>query len=207
MLPGNILSSQLEYATFIPPDDILVDGTVDYELGGVGLSDASQGLQVQVWTARITGTPGFPGTAVTVEAPNTPATQLFAMDGISEISLAFDQNMKPFIAFVASGVAQFWWYDATLPGTRFTTLPVGSTSPKCTLDDKRPLENLLGTTDILVVYLLTDNLYFRMQRDRYTVEYLLYSDVSARLISPRVNKVAMNNVDRVQFLLYGSLYP
>lgn len=207
MLPDHVLSSTLVYGNYLYPDYLYTDGLVDYEMGGVGLSDASTGLLVQVWTATLVGVPGEAGTAVHVSAPNTPDTLLFQRDGITEISLAFDQNMRPFIAFVAAGQATFWWYDATLPGARFTDLPTGSSSPKCTLDDKRPLETLAGTSDILLAYIRTDNLYYREQRDRYTVEYLLSADLSTKLIAPKVRKLGMNDVSRVQFYLYGSLLP
>lgn len=207
MLPGHVLSSQLKYGAYLYPDYLYTDGLVDYEMGGIGLSNATTGLLVQVWTATLVGIPGDAGTAVYVSAPNTPNTLLFQRDGITEISLAFDQNMKPFIAFVAAGQATFWWYDATLPGQKFTDLPVGSSSPKCTLDDKRPLQTLAGTSDILITYIKGDNLYYREQRDRYTVEYLLSSDLSTKLLAPRIGKLAMTTVDRVQFYLYGSLLP
>lgn len=207
MLPGHVLSTTLQYGNFLYPDYLYTDGLVDYELGGKGLSDASTGLMVQVWTATLVGVPGEAGTSVHVSAPNTPDTLLFQRDGITEISLAFDQNMKPFIAFVAAGQATFWWYDATLPGQKFTDLPVGSSSPKCTLDDKRNLQTLAGTSDILITYIKDDNLYYREQRDRYTIEYLLKADLSTLLLAPRVGKLAMANKERVQFYLYGSLLP
>jgi len=207
MLPDHTLSTTLIYGNYLYPDYLYTDGLIDYELGGIGLSNATSGLMVQVWTATLVGVPGDVGTSVYVSAPNTPDTFLFQMDGITEISLSFDQNMRPFVAFVAAGVAQFWWYDATLPGQRFTLLPVGSTSPKCTLDDKRPLETLVGSSDILITYIKDDNLYYREQRDRYTIEYLLKADLSTLLLAPRVGKLAMTNKDRVQFYLYGSLLP
>lgn len=207
MLPNHTLSTSLIYGNYLYPDYLYTDGLVDYELGGIGLSNATSGLMVQVWTATLAGIPGEAGTAVYVSAPNTPSTLLFQRDGITEISLAFDQNMKPFIAFVAAGQATFWWYDATLPGQKFTDLPVGSSSPKCTLDDKRSLQTLVGTSDILITYIKDDNLYYREQRDRYTVEYLLKADLSALLLAPKVGKLAMTNKERVQFYLYGSLLP
>lgn len=206
MMPGNVLSSKLVYGGFLPPDDLPDDPLVDYEMGGVGISDASTGLLVQVWTAALHGEPGEAGTSVWLSASNTPETQLFQMDGITEISLAFDQNMHPFIAFVAAGVAQFYWYDATVPAYKFTELPEGSTSPKCTLDDKRPMGTLTAESDILVGYILEDTLYIRMQRDRYDTQYPLLADLSTKLFNPVLVKVAMSKVERCQFMLKGSLF-
>jgi hypothetical protein len=207
VIPTNALSTSVVFGRFLSPDNLPVDDTVDYELGGVGLSDASQGLMYQTWTAYISGTIGDPGTAVYIKAPNTADQLLFSLDGLTAISLAFDQNMHPFIAYTASGVSGFWWYDATIPGQIFTDLPVGSSVSKCSLDDKREVATLTGTSDILIVYIRTDNLYYRQERDRYLTERILLADVSTHLIAPRVGKVGMTEVGRVQFYLYGSLLP
>lgn len=184
-----------------------MDDLVDSELGGVGLSDPSAGLTYQVWTAQLVGIPGEVGTGVSVSAPNNPDQILFMLDGLKAISLSFDQNMHPFIAYATVSGAGIWWYDATLPGQKFTSLSAGSSVPKCTLDDKRNLSTLTGTSDILVAYIRDDNLYYVQERDRYATERILLADVSNYLLAPRVGKVGMTDVSRVQFYLYGSLLP
>lgn len=207
MIPTNALSTTLVYGRFLSPDNLPISDLVDSELGGIGLSDPSQGLMYQVWTASLVGIPGEVGTSVTIEAPNTPTQLLFALDGLIAISLSFDQNMHPFIAYATVSGAGIWWYDATLPGQKFTALPAGSSVPKCSLDDKRPLATLTSSSDILVAYIRDDNFYYRQERDRYLTERLLLPDVSTYLLAPKVGKVGMTNVGRVQFYLYGSLLP
>jgi hypothetical protein len=206
MMPNNALSSSLVFGLFLPPDDIEASAIVDYEMGGVGISDATEGLLVQVWTANLIGNPGEVGTSVWISAPNTPSTLVFAEDGISEISLTFDQNMHPVIAYFAAGRAKLRWYDATIPGYSIITFPDGAKAPKCTLDDKRPLATLTASSDILVAYIYADDLIMRMQRDRFTIDYTLMVNLSDHIANPSVLKDAMNNVDRVQFMLSGSLY-
>lgn len=206
MMPGGVLSTTPVISGFLPPDNLPSSNTADYEMGGVGLSNATQGLLVQVWTAWLDGNPGEVGTSVWISSPNTADTQLFAMDGITEISLTFDQNMHPVIAFVAAGVAQLWWYDATIPGYSFLPLEAGAKSPKCSLDDKRPLATLTATSDIILAYVLDDNLYSRIQRERYVTRHLLYLGLSAIIANPSVVKDAMSDVTRLQFMLSGTLY-
>src|SRR5690606_35250660 len=69
----------------------------DWELGGVALNDPSQGLSVKVWHAFATHDHDTDVVTVWVEAPGVPATELFSGIGITEIALAFDQNMNPFV--------------------------------------------------------------------------------------------------------------
>lgn len=207
MIPGNTISSTLEYASYLSPDNLEVSDTLDYELGGVGINNPADGLEYQTWTLRVVPTGGILDPVdIKLSAPNTPEFTLFSDVGISAASLAFDQNMQPFVAFVQNGNAKFRWYDATVPAFVVTDLPAGSTTPKCTLDDKRALQTRLGSSDIILAYIRTDNLYFRAERDRYTVEYLLLGDLSTKIIAPRLVKTGMNGVHRLQFFLQGALY-
>ncbi len=206
MMPNNALSTTVMFAPFLAPDDIPADPTIDYEMGGIGLSDADQGLLIQVWTATLVGTPGDFGTSVWISAPNTPSTQLFAYDGISEISLAFDQNMHPCIAFMAAGRARIWWYNATIPGYEFVLLADGAKSPKATLDDKRPLATLTASSDIIVAYIYAGDLMMVIQRERFLTPHTLMVNVDQVVINPSVNKIAMTKNNRVQILIAGNLY-
>lgn len=205
MIPQNSISSPTLPAQFVSPGDIPIDATFAYELGGVALSDPSQGLMVQTWKVEIITRLDGSGDAVISSATQSPLV-LFNLPAFTEISLAFDQNMKPFVAYVSQGNPGFWWFDATLPGTRFTALPVGSTTPRCTLDDKRPQEIAGGLSDIILTYILSGNLYFRAQRDRYTVEYLLYPALNTKVVNPQINKVCMNLQYRLQWEIHGALY-
>lgn len=204
MIPQHSISSVILPEPFLPPGDLPVLPTFDYELGGIGLSDPSQGLMVQTWKVEIVDLGNGTGNAVISSTTQAPLV-LFNLPDLTEISLAFDQNMKPFVAYVSQGNAGFWWYDATLPGTRFTALPIGAITPRCTLDDKRGTVISLGLSDIIICYILNGNLYFRAQRDRYTIEYVLYTSFPT-VGSPKINKVCMNLQYRLQWEIHGALY-
>lgn len=204
MIPNNSLSLVVEYSNYLYPDNLSITNTTDYELGGIGLNDTSQGLEVQAWFLQITGTPT--SNNVVISAANWPATTLFSLPSITEVSLAFDQNMNPFIAYVSQGNPFFYWFDATVPGYKHTAMPAGATSPRCTLDDKRPISTLLGTSDIILAYIKNNNLYFMQQRDRYTVEYVLQTNLNTYISNPYLYKVGMNDKYRLQFQINGQLY-
>lgn len=159
----------------------------DYEMGGVGISDPSEGLQVQLWTAR------YDGTSVLLSAPNTPESVLFARPGIEQIALAFDTNMAPFVAFQDAGGVAHWWFDPAQSGHVISPyLPAGCHSPRCTLDDKRYLTD--ATRDIILAYLRDGNLYYRQQRDNYGIERLLRAGALQMFVA-----VGMNRKNSLQF--------
>lgn len=186
MMPDNVLSSEAVFANWLVPDDIKRTLTVDREYGGIALRDATHGLDYQVWTLVTDGT------NVNISAEDIPEVTLFSGTSITEVSLAFDQNMNPFVAFVDNGQAKFWWFDTFVGHQVFTNL--AGSSPRAALDDKRSLEN--GTSDIILAYIHNNNLCFRMQRDRYGVEYTLKTAVNATL-----GRIGMNVKNRLQFEL------
>lgn len=204
MIPNHSLSTVPMVSAFQYPDNIPVYNTTDYQLGGIGLSDPSEGLEVQVWFLEISGP--VTNNNIVVSAPNTQPIILLSAPNVTEVSLAFDENMKPAVAYVSQGNPYFWWYDATIPGYAIIDLPAGITNPRCTLDDKRPTEINLGLSDIILAYLNNGSLCYRQQRDRYTIEYVLYNDINVLIPSPVLNKVGMNTIERLQFQIFGNLY-
>ena len=193
MIVGHVLSSQVMPGAILSPDNGEVSPVLEYELGGIGLNDVTEGLRYQTWTARLSYKAGRRANGIFLSAPNTEEFLLYSASKITEFSFTFDQNMNPFLAFMQDGVAKFRWWDPTIPGYTVTSLPAGSHGPKCALDDKRKLET--GTSDILLCYCRDGNLYYREQRDRYGVEYLLKSGVIGDCIL-----VAMMNTNRVRIV-------
>jgi hypothetical protein len=171
VIPNNRLSSSQVVQAFLPPDDLFdyCVPIVDYERGGVGLNNPSQGLNVQTWRLR-----WFRGDFL-IDSTSNPAvgTQLlFSTEGsVSEVGLAFDQNMAPSVAYVEDGIGKFRWYDTNLLAWVTTILGSGVRSPRAALDDKRTRQTLLS--DILLFYIRDGSLYYRQQRDRFDVERFL----------------------------------
>lgn len=161
MIPELRLSSTPVPAALLLPDP-QPSSTQSRALGGVALSDPSQGLNVQAWEATTDGATVF------IEAPNYPRQSLFTSSGITEVSLAFDQNMRPFVAFVDAGGPKFRWFDPTDSTTKVTPLPVDAINPRCCLDDFR--SGQVAASDIILAYVRSGFLFFVAQRDRYLIE-------------------------------------
>lgn len=196
-MPDNALSMEVIKGHYIGTNDIAPSKLVAYELGGIGLNDPSQGLMVQLWKVYARDTKVF----ITSELHPSDILLFERGDIITEVSLAFDQNMRPFVAFVQGegelATTWFWWYDTAVSQQVFTQL-VDARSPRATLDDKRKMQSL--SSDIILAYVKNNNLYMRQQRERFEVEYLLYEGINGSLV-----KVGMSDKNRVQFLLDSSL--
>jgi hypothetical protein len=187
-LPGNVLSTTQRPAPFLSPDDRVRTDLTDFELGGVALNDASQGSEVQAWAL----TYADPDIIVTPETIGDPST-VIQVAGCTEISLAFDQNMQPLIAYVVGGQAKFYWFDSLLEDFTTSDLEANALSPRCGLDDKRFLQT--GTSDVILAYILDTKLVYRQQRDRYGIVRELYGGLD----NETLYTVGMNTGNQFQF--------
>jgi hypothetical protein len=181
MMPGNALATDSPSSSFLSPDTLgRGDGLEDYETGGVALSDASQGLMVATWRCRFLA--GSNEIRIGKE-PYSSETPILSASGVTEVSLAFDQNMRPAIAFMEVGQAKLYWYDPIVEEQVTTVLAADITSMFLTMDDKRAPATTLNINDILLFYVRGTSLYYRQQRDRFTIERFLtiLMDPSARL--------------------------
>lgn len=188
MIPDNRLSDIDRSAQFSArvrgPGELLTD----YEVGGVALQDASQGLLVKLWTLR------YEDGDMLLSADGVPETVLFSRPGVEQIGLAFDNNMSPFVAFQDAGGVAYWSFDTAQQQFVISDyLPVGCHDPRCTLDEKREL--LDQYRDIILAYLRDGNLYYRQQRDNYGIERQLDPGPFVSLVA-----VGMNRKNSLQFL-------
>lgn len=189
MMPQNALSATAVQAPLVEPANSITTPLIDVEMGGAGLADVSAGLRDRLWTAR------YEAGEVIVSADGVPDTVLFNRPGIVELSLAFDQSMNPFVAFTDAGGSAYWWFDTQLGQQVISAyLPAGSVNLRCTMDDKRVSQ--LSNNDIILAYMRGGSLYYRQQRDRFGVEYLLEPAAGGQLVN-----VGMNVGNRLQFRL------
>ena len=99
-------------------------------------------------------------------------TEILKAPKITEIDLTFDQNMRPCVAFVSDSIPKLYWYDTKIGDFNITTFS-GILSPRVSLDDKRDFN--ISNSDIIFAYIKNNGLYYRQQRERFTVEHLLKS--------------------------------
>ena len=185
MLPDFYLSTTAVPGPFLYPDDLDPEPLKDYEYGGVALRDSSQGSRVKVWTVELVGDD------VTIYAADVSPAVQFNRSGITEVRLAFDQNMNPCVAFMQAGQLVLWWYDSLAMTQVFTEFD--GTSPKVCQDDKRPTQG--GACDIIFTYLRDGSLYYRAQRERFLTERLLGAIPPGYFFK----RFGMNTVNRLQW--------
>ena len=111
---------------------------------------------------------------------------LFTRAGITQIALAFDQLMSPFVAFQDSNGVAYWWFNPATSQMEFSSYLATAQYPRATLDDTRALAG--GWSDIILSYMRGNDLYYRQQRDNYAVERLLQSDAGSALMDMRMGK-------------------
>jgi len=186
------ISSVVFQAAFLAPDSGDISASVSLERGGVALNDASLGRLVQDWRAWIEG-----GTTIKVAPLPSLVPETVLVSGgvnITAVSVAFDSNMQPAVAYLEDGLLKLRWFDILLPGFRTDSF-AGCAYGKLSSDDKRAGQE--GASDVIFAYLRAGNLYWREQRDRYLVE---------RLVGPapagfKLQTVGMNAIGRLQFKL------
>lgn len=171
---------------FVEGTDNLYRLERDIELGGVGLSDPSQGLEVKYWTVETDGTD------ITIYADDVPPVVVYTGVNITEVNLAFDSNMNYFVAFVEGNQAKYKWFDSVLGDFTVTSLGATDTTPRCTLDDKRAFN---PDKDIILAYVRSDVLYARYQGDRYGIEYTLANLPT----NHKLLKIGINDKGRLQY--------
>lgn len=152
-------------APFIPPKDIPTIRTESLSIGGIGLSDISQGRNYQVWRLRVSED----SSSLLLSSATYPETSVISDVDIEECSLSFDQNMAPVYAWVSLGQAKYRWYDSRISG--FTTTNLVGRSPYLIMDDNRAISNSIS--DVTLFYINAGNLCYRIQREFYETEHII----------------------------------
>jgi|GEM_PF-2918932 len=121
-------------------------------------------------------------------------SELFTPITCVSLSAAFDQLGKPLVFFDTGSDLRLWWYDPELSEHTKTIFGVG-TNPFATFDLKYAVD--IATSDILLFYIRDGDIYYRQQRDRYSIEY-------TTPVTPYVNNLlqADMSVDYRMQLLY-----
>jgi hypothetical protein len=193
-LPSNEISVVPQYAPFLEPDSEDTRLYDSLEEGGVAINDATQGRLVNAWRCWIEG-----GTSVRVgiEPDPEPGTELFVGVAIDAVSLAWDSNMAPTIAYRDEGVWKLRWYNSLTEAFQIDSYPT-VTSARVSTDDKRETQE--GASDVIFAYTIGEApdgvLYWRQQRDRYLTEYTV--GAAGRQL---LRTVGMNAGNRLQFEL------
>lgn len=188
-LPENNLSHRPIYGAFLVPDK--AEQLVDFEWGGVDLLDTSQGLQVYIWKCY------YRDNWICIEN-DVVKHQLINVENVKSLSLSFDFNMHPTIAYTTENVAKqisafLYWYDTAQAAQITTEYGTAYLTPQVSLDDHRLHQS--ANSDIIFAYIKSGNLFYRQQRDRFLVERLLQENVGG----VDLTQIGMTTKNRFQF--------
>lgn len=180
MLPKDIIT-ETEAQDFLPPRGEESTLTESLESGGIALNDPSEEFTYS-WMGYVEG-----GEVLVkrVDDELTPATTLFSVSGeVTELSLTFDQNMRPTVAYVEDGVSKLYWYNTSEEKSITTVFNVKN--PRVSLDDKRRFN--IVNSDIIFAYINDSGvLAYRLQRERYSKEHVLALEPSDTPIKGLIN--------------------
>lgn len=194
MMPDNELSTTPRPARFFGARSGATSKTIDYEDGGKAIQDTSEGLLYQKWRARLFNA-GKTDAHVLLDAREVPEFVWLTVPGMTEISFTFDQSMRPTVVYVAGGQAYLSWFDSVENAYVTTALAADVITPRVSMDDKRYVgSNGYQVSDVILAYIRNGNLYYRQQRDRYTIERLLETGVTPLI------KIGINRGLRLQFM-------
>lgn len=185
MLPDNQLSTIPIPADFILP--LRRDYLIDREWGGVAIQDTSQGLKVVIWECFYNEETNYICIKRQDQSQIYPIIEAF---NVTVVGLAFDQNMRVQLCYVEDGVVKHYWYDVNSSGMVTTTYPAAK-CPCISLDDTRFRQS--SNSDIIFAYQIEDQSFYRLQRERYTIERPLITDMRGELY-----QIGMNTGNRFQ---------
>ena len=142
--------------------DPKISRVYDCEDGPKAIRDTSGGMAYQRW--RIWIEQG----RIYLDADNQPRTLLREGVGITDVSLAFNQNADLHYTWVEEDICYLLYFDSLTNSTQVMTIGKVYT-PKITLDDKRQTQTQIS--DVILTYIKDGYVYYRYQRDRFEVEY------------------------------------
>lgn len=194
MIPESIPSSSPQYSDWLYDYPTAYDPLVAYEWGGVAIEDVSQGLGSHLWELTYDSDTGD----VKRNRVGQLAQTVFNAANLVRLGLSFDQNMHPCYVWESGvdGYVNLIFYDVSV-GAEATLQITGITSPCITLDDKR--RDAADTSDIIFAYIRDGNIYYRQQRDRFTIERVLGSVNPTEIIT----RIGMSQGGRLLMELQG----
>ena len=165
MFTDNLFSSKVVAAELLRPDEHDPEYIRDYERGGVALRETVAGINKKEWEffikdrtifGKITGTDkSFP---------------IITGKGFTEVVGSFDRNMNPVLVYYADNAYHFYWFDTVTNNYVTEELTSDVTSPRLCHDDKR--DEALVYSDVILTYIKDTKLIYRLQRDRFTLNYI-----------------------------------
>lgn len=188
MIPNDEFTEEPIPGKFVTPYNLPVSPLSRSCRGGIALNDASKGRDYQnwfVWYEVLTGTIKFGPEAIPMVA-----TGSIVRPGVLQLSMAFDNNMNPVLAWIDASGGHVRYFSAATQNYVTVDVP-GATSCLVVVDDIRAYSNTLS--DVVFAYTIPTGLWYSYQRNNYANP--LQASTSVRLL----RRMGMNEFNRLQF--------
>lgn len=172
MIPAQTFIVPPMPAPFQPPEPANGAPLVDRVWGGETLYDGAPGRHIKLWVAE------WALDVVSIRPDGGTVEWTCPAPGATQISIAFDNNMNPVVAYQASGQSMLDYFS-TLSSDRDTLIIPGTTSCMVRVDDDRRTFN--SSSDVIFAYTTGSECFWRTQRDRYEVSRKV-GDTTKRII-------------------------
>ena len=165
MFTDNLFSSKVVAAELLRPDEHDPEFVRDYERGGLALRETSGGINQKQWMFFIEG--------MTIYAKIMDTEDKFPVlsgKNFKEVVGSFDRNMNAVLVYFADNAYYFYWFDTVTNKYVTEELTSDVSSPRLCHDDKR--DEALVYSDVILTYIKDTKLIYRLQRDRFTLNYI-----------------------------------
>ncbi|WWO60318.1 hypothetical protein [Xanthomonas phage SB4] len=118
-------------------------------------------------------------------------TVVLTKPDITFVNLAFDQSMRWVIGYTHDDKGYVYWYDSIVGQYATIEIP-GSKRPYVSLDVRDVV--YVGDSDVIISYTRDNNLYTRVQRERFQTERLLKTAAGSDLF-----RFGLSVINRLQW--------
>lgn len=151
-------------AEFLPPRNRHYPMDIAYCEAGPTMTKADDGMLGYVWKAFLRGN------EICVKREDLDEIHVIATkENITQLDITFDQTMRPFLCYVKDGLPYYYHFNKDDSSYSEVALDPTVTFPRCALD--MPYD--ISKSDIYIGYNRNGNLCYRIQRERFTREYIL----------------------------------
>ena len=151
-------------AEFLPPRNRHYPMDIAYCEAGPTMTKAEDGMLGYVWKAFLRGN------EICVKREDLDEIHVITTkENITQLDITFDQTMRPFLCYVKDGFPYYYHFNKDDSSYSEVALDPTVTFPRCALDMPYDTPN----SDIYIGYNRKGNLCYRIQRERFTKEYIL----------------------------------
>lgn len=159
-IPLNTFTTVPQPAAFQSPTSDAYHPLTMRATGGVAIGDGSQGREIQLWTVA------YEAGSINVYDALGVLSFTLAVAGVLSVCLAFDSNMAVTLAYQKADGAYLYFFNS-LSGLFDTLQLLGADQSRVAVDKTAIFFS--GASDVILVYSLAGVIYWRQQRDRYTI--------------------------------------